>query len=202
MYVVYALLDPDETDKVYYIGITDDLYERFTQHLKDIRVDSPKALWLRELGKRNRVPYCKVLEEVATQAEAKKREEHWIRHYDQLGMPLTNIAILQGPRRSGRGIREQIADKSTCIHKEPRRLLMSHSTYLLLEAMADKMNIPISAFLELLVQEAAAKHLTEEERAEVERKAQEIIEKRKREIEELEAELALEKSGVACLTIS
>jgi len=96
MYAVYALIDPDELYKVCYIGMTQDVYTRFTQHLQDNRGDSPKARWLRGLRERNRVPYCKVLEEsIFTQEEAIQREAFWINFYRQLNMPLTNANIPQ-----------------------------------------------------------------------------------------------------------
>jgi predicted GIY-YIG superfamily endonuclease len=95
MYAVYALIDPDELYKVCYIGMTQDVYTRFTQHLQDSRGDSPKARWLRGLRERNRVPYCKVLEEMLTQEEASQRETYWINFYRQLNMPLTNANIPQ-----------------------------------------------------------------------------------------------------------
>src|SRR5258708_640176 len=49
MYVVYALIDPDELYKVCYIGMTQDVYTRFTQHLRDSRGDSLKDQWLKGL---------------------------------------------------------------------------------------------------------------------------------------------------------
>src|SRR5258708_35520886 len=102
MYVVYGLIDPDERYKVCYIGMTQDVYTRFTQHLRDSRGDSLKDQWLKGLRMRNRVPYCKVLEEMLTQEEAAKREIYWINFYRQLNMPLTNAEIpqvTQGVRR-------------------------------------------------------------------------------------------------------
>jgi predicted GIY-YIG superfamily endonuclease len=95
MYAVYALIDPDELYKVCYIGMTQDVYTRFTQHLRDVDSSSLKGKWLKELRKRNRVPYCKVLEEILTQEEAAQRETYWINFYRQLNMPLTNANIPQ-----------------------------------------------------------------------------------------------------------
>ena len=93
MYAVYALIDPDEIYKVCYIGISQDVYTRFTQHLQDINRSNSKAQWLRSLRERNRVPYCKVLEDMLTEEEARKKEAHWIHFYLQLNMPLTNANI-------------------------------------------------------------------------------------------------------------
>ena len=98
MYVIYALIDPDEIYKVCYIGISDNVYNRFTQHLRDVESNSLKAQWLKEIRDRNRVPYCKVLEEVPTQEDARKREAYWIHFYKQLNMLLTNSTIPQVPQ--------------------------------------------------------------------------------------------------------
>jgi predicted GIY-YIG superfamily endonuclease len=95
MYVVYALCDPDELYKVCYIGISQDIYNRFFQHLRDTESNSLKAQWLKGLRERNRVPYCKVLEEVKTEEDARDREAYWVQFYVQLHMPLTNAVIPQ-----------------------------------------------------------------------------------------------------------
>ena len=95
MYAVYALVDPDEIYKVCYIGMSQNVCRRFTQHLQEINGNSLKAKWLKSLRDRNRVPYCKVLEEMLTQEEAEKREIYWINFYRQLNMPLTNADIPQ-----------------------------------------------------------------------------------------------------------
>lgn len=93
MYAVYALLDPDEIYKVCYIGISSDIFNRFYQHLRDADSNSSKAKWLKGLPARNRVPYCKVLEDVLSLEYAKEREAYWIHFYKQLNMPLTNSDI-------------------------------------------------------------------------------------------------------------
>ncbi len=98
MYVIYALVDPDEIWKICYIGLSNNLYDRFTQHLRDAEQDSLKAQWLKSLRERNRVPYCKVLEEVYSLEEARRREAYWIHFYKRLDMPLTNSIIPQVPQ--------------------------------------------------------------------------------------------------------
>ena len=76
------------------------------------------------------------------------------------------------------------------VKKEPRNILMSHRAYLLFRAMADKEDIGIGDFFEILSKEIAEQRLAEEEQQAAIRKAQEIIEARTREIEELERRLA------------
>jgi hypothetical protein len=83
-----------------------------------------------------------------------------------------------------------LKSKRRFIKKEPRNILMSHRAYLLFKAMADKKDIGIGDFFEILSQEIADERLPEEERQAAVYKAQEIIEARTREIEELERKLA------------
>ncbi len=86
-----------------------------------------------------------------------------------------------------------IKNKRRFIKKEPRNILMSHRAYLLFKAMADKEDIGIGDFFEILSKEIAESRLAEEEQQAAVRKAQEIIEARTREIEELERKLAAAK---------
>jgi hypothetical protein len=89
---------------------------------------------------------------------------------------------------------QAIRNKRRYIKKEPRNILMSHRAYLLFKAMADKRDIGIGDFFELLSQEAAEQRLAEEERQSVLRQAQDIIDTRTREIEELERKLAEQRT--------
>ncbi len=91
----------------------------------------------------------------------------------------------------GEAVTEQtIKNKRRFIRKEPRNILMSHRAYLLYKTMADKRDIGIGDFFELLSQEVAEQRLAEEERQAAVKKAQEIIDSRTRELEELERKLA------------
>ena len=92
---------------------------------------------------------------------------------------------------AGEAVTEQtIKNKRRFIRKEPRNILMSHRAYLLYKAMADKRDIGIGDFFELLSQEVAEQRLAEEERQAAVKKAQEIIDARTHELEELERKLA------------
>jgi hypothetical protein len=95
------------------------------------------------------------------------------------------------PAAGTEAVTEQtIKNKRRFIKKEPRNILMSHRAYLLFKTMADKKDIGIGDFFEILSQEMAEQQLAEEERQAAVRRAQEIIEARTREIEELERRLA------------
>src|SRR5438132_44156 len=82
-----------------------------------------------------------------------------------------------------------IKSKRRFIKKEPRNILMSHRAYLLFKTMAEKKDIGIGDFFEILSQEEAERMLAEEERQTAVHKAQEIIEARTKELEELERKL-------------
>jgi predicted GIY-YIG superfamily endonuclease len=48
MYVIYALIDPrDNTPR--YVGITDDVYARFSQHLRCDSSNFRRDAWIKEL---------------------------------------------------------------------------------------------------------------------------------------------------------
>jgi hypothetical protein len=98
--------------------------------------------------------------------------------------------MAKSPAGSEAVTEQTIKNKRRFIRKEPRNILMSHRAYLLYKAMADKRDIGIGDFFELLSQEVAEQRLAEEERQAAVKRAQEIIDARTRELEELERRLA------------
>jgi hypothetical protein len=96
-YVIYSLVDPQEDYKVCYVGMTDDVYNRFRGHLADIDKSTLKGQWLPSLRDKHCVPRMKTLEVVSSIEEAREREAYWIHFYKQLRMPLTNATIPQLP---------------------------------------------------------------------------------------------------------
>jgi len=89
MYVVYALEDP--RDHLYhYIGITNDVYARFVQHLTGQAGNISKTGWIFECRQANVMILMRELERVPTLEEAKQREQFWIGYYLHLGHPLLN----------------------------------------------------------------------------------------------------------------
>lgn len=89
--IIYGLYDPRGLfPKIRYIGKTNDLPRRLAQHINrchDERND--KALWIRELLHRGRIPKARVL---ARTSERRWRqvERAWIRRGRRRGWPLLN----------------------------------------------------------------------------------------------------------------
>lgn len=92
MYSVYTLADPHD-GTIRYVGMSKQPIQRFAQHLLGNDGNDEKATWIRELMQDNFMPIFTILEKVETWEEANKREIQWIRHYIELRMPLTNLAI-------------------------------------------------------------------------------------------------------------
>lgn len=101
MYVVYALIDPRD-NTVRYVGITDDVYARFLQHIKGMDENYGKSIWIQELRALNKMVIMETLEECETNEEACERESYWIRHFEMLKEPLMNISKMSSPRKATR----------------------------------------------------------------------------------------------------
>ena len=91
-YTVYALIDPRDY-AVCYIGITNDVYKRFAQHLSCDGCNLAKDVWIAELKQEDVMLIMKTLEKVETVEQAKERETFWIHHYRFLGVSLFNQVI-------------------------------------------------------------------------------------------------------------
>lgn len=90
MYTVYALVDPRH-DTIRYIGLTSDVYVRFSQHLQEKGINQAKQLWLNELKELQIMPIMRTLEVADSLERAREREAYWIQFYLKAGLPLTNI---------------------------------------------------------------------------------------------------------------
>jgi predicted GIY-YIG superfamily endonuclease len=95
MYVVYGLEDP--RDHLYhYIGITDDVYARFNQHITGSSGNIAKNGWIWECRQANIMIVMRELERMETVEEAQSRERFWIAYYLNSSHPLHNHAIAKG----------------------------------------------------------------------------------------------------------
>lgn len=96
MYFVYKLSHPISGD-VCYIGITDDLYHRFKDHI-NVRAKggTKKDVWIFSLKEENLIPSISVIETVGNYGQAAERERYWIQHYLQAGAVLFNTVLVGG----------------------------------------------------------------------------------------------------------
>jgi|GEM_PF-2687041 len=87
-------------------------------------------------------------------------------------------------------LRDKIKQKRKYLEDEPRTIQMSHIGWFKLRKVAKKRRIPISALLEMISDDQGNTYLDEDELREVEAEAQEILERRKTPLKELEQQLA------------
>lgn len=93
-YVVYGLEDP--RDYMYhYIGITDDVYQRFNQHITGSGGNLEKNGWIFECRQDNIMIIMREIERVELIESARRREEFWCMYYLHLGHPLNNDRIVK-----------------------------------------------------------------------------------------------------------
>ncbi len=89
MHFIYGLVDP-RTSAVAYVGITDNVYARFKQHLNCTDSNVRKNEWMRQLFSIGLIPIWKLIETVDTLAQARDREKYWIIYYLEKGIDLYN----------------------------------------------------------------------------------------------------------------
>ena len=82
-YCVYGLVDPRDQN-IYYVGLTSNPRQRLSNH------KTSRSGWISDLRTSGLVPHMIMLESGLSLYAAQSQEEHWIRHYYSLGMPLTN----------------------------------------------------------------------------------------------------------------
>jgi hypothetical protein len=90
MYVIYALTDPRD-GKVHYVGMTDNVYKRFQDHIQCSGRNFDKNAWILSMREANVMVQMLELERVEDLGRARVREAYWVNHYAELGHPLANI---------------------------------------------------------------------------------------------------------------
>lgn len=90
MYTIYALVDPRDST-VHYVGITEDVYKRFFDHIQCSGTNYEKNAWVTAMRAANVMVCMKTLETTEDIGHARVREVYWINHYQALKHPLTNI---------------------------------------------------------------------------------------------------------------
>jgi len=86
-YAIYALTDPRDAF-IRYIGISNNAYRRFREHVQHPISPSHKEEWIRELLEQGMLPGLVILEIVDGEALAREREEWWVNFYTKDGMLL------------------------------------------------------------------------------------------------------------------
>lgn len=94
-------------------------------------------------------------------------------------------------------LRDKIKQKKKYLEDEPRTIQMSHIGWFKLRRVAKKRRIPISALLEMIADDQGKEYLDAEDLQGVETEAQEILERRKVPLQELEEELAALEQQIA-----
>lgn len=89
MFIIYALLDPRDTS-CRYVGMTNDLTERYITHLRMGEVNRAKNTWILDLKSVGMVPICRTLEVCETERDARERESAWIAGFMAIDHPLYN----------------------------------------------------------------------------------------------------------------
>lgn len=99
-YVVYALIDPRD-QAVRYVGVTNDVYARFKQHIRCDSGNQEKDIWIQDLRDHQLMMVMQSLERVPYE-QAFIREQYWINHYLAAGAHLFNRALPLLPGASTR----------------------------------------------------------------------------------------------------
>ena len=74
---IYGLVDP-ETDKMRYVGKSNNPKVRYHYHLADKNTNPHKTAWIRGLSERGLKPKLVIIEET-TQKQWEERERYWIK---------------------------------------------------------------------------------------------------------------------------
>lgn len=91
-HVIYTLIDPRD-NREFYVGRTEDIYQRFCQHLRCDGRNDAKNTKVIELRSCHLLPIMKNLEIIEDAALAAQREAYWIRHFRYLGIELANDIV-------------------------------------------------------------------------------------------------------------
>jgi hypothetical protein len=88
-WVTYALIDPRAT-AVFYVGLTNDIRERFIAHIMNREVNRAKNAIIDELRAVGMLPYCRTLELSQNEYDGRASERRWIAAFLEIGEPLCN----------------------------------------------------------------------------------------------------------------
>lgn len=90
MNYIYELIDP-ETNKIRYVGITNNPKVRYWHHLENLTGGPEKILWVKDLVSRGLKPTFAIREEIEDREEVLLKERYWILRYLDEGKALVNV---------------------------------------------------------------------------------------------------------------
>lgn len=96
MHTGYELVDPRDC-LPFYVGITDDIYRRFRQHMRCNGQNPAKDARVKELQKEQQMMIMNVLFRAKSDSEALILETEWINKYLSQGIKLLNIVGVENP---------------------------------------------------------------------------------------------------------
>lgn len=102
-YTVYALVDPRD-DTLRYIGITNDVYRRFIEHVRCTGSNQKKNEWIASMKVAQVMVEMRVIDRALTLSEAKQKEDEWIHRLLAEGSLLLNIEGVARPEPKIRSI--------------------------------------------------------------------------------------------------
>lgn len=88
-WVTYCLIDPRSTS-IFYVGLTNDIRERFIAHIMNREVNRAKNQIIDELRAVGMLPYCRTLDVSDTERIGRESERNWIAAFLEVGEPLCN----------------------------------------------------------------------------------------------------------------
>ena len=103
IYAIYALTDPRDAF-IRYVGISNNAYRRFREHVQHPYSPSHKDEWINGLLEQGMLPGLVILETVQGEHVAREREEYWINFYGPAGR-LLNWNLNEKLRNSDGGTR-------------------------------------------------------------------------------------------------
>jgi predicted GIY-YIG superfamily endonuclease len=101
MRAIYGLIDPRDR-LVFYVGQTTDVYKRLLEHINCSGNNFERNSRIHELRALNLMVIMEVFELVELQDDANEREAYWVRHFELIQHPLTNIMLMSAPKKAKR----------------------------------------------------------------------------------------------------
>ena len=96
LYTVYILIDPRDY-LIRYVGISNDVYRRFIEHIKGNSVNPAKDAWIQSLRDEQVMMIMQSIDTAPTLQEAMQKETRLIHQLLEEGFPLFNVSCVASP---------------------------------------------------------------------------------------------------------